>query len=346
MSYIDFYNDIKNNSISSMYIFFGQEKYLIKSALAAVESSVVDSDYKDFNYTVIDADKLNAHDVIDSAETMPFLAQKKVVIARKVPYFKTQKTGLMADEEDRLINYFKNPSESTVLIFVLEDKPDKRKAIYKNFIKNGSVIEFGTLDKSTFPKWIVKTLKASGKTVEPKILNKMVEDTGYLEYGSNKRLYDVINELNQLISYLGDRQNITVEDLNAIWKKSIEKSVFDMVDALGHRNMDAAFMIFEKLIYEGEPPVKILAMIVRHYRNLFKIKIYDNQGYSPSVMASKLKLPPFILKKQLIQTKKSSENELSSKLQECLRIEYLLKTGKLEPKLSVEMLMIKLCRGA
>ncbi len=346
MSYLDFHKDVKNNSIAPMYIFFGQEKYLIKSALEVAKDNIVDNEYTDFNYTKIDAQISGVSDIIGAVETMPFLADKKMVIIKNTPYFKPQKTGMSLDEEEALINYFNNPSEFAVVFFLLEDKPDKRKKIYKNFIKKGSVIEFGTLDKRTFPKWIVKTLKSHGKNIEPKVLNSMVDDTGYLEYGSSKRLYDVINELEQLVSYVGNREDITKEDLDAIWKKSIQKSIFDMVDALGYMNMQMAFKIYNKLIYEGEPPVKIIAIISRHYKNLFNIKIYYNKGYSPSVMASKLKLPTFILNRQLSQSKAYSKKELSLKLQECLKTEYVLKTGKIEPKLAVEILMVKLCRGA
>ncbi len=346
MSYLDFHKDIKNNSISPMYLFYGQEKYLIKSAVESAVKIIVDDEYRDFNYTVLDAENISVDEVVGAAETMPFFSERKMVVVKNSSYFKSQKTGISVDEEDRLISYFKNPSQSTVLIFLLEDKPDKRKSLYKNFAKNGAVIEFGTLDKRTFPKWVLKTLNASGKKVQPRVLDNMIADTGYLEYGSSKRLYDVINELNQLISYVGDREEITQEDLAAIWKKSIEKSVFDMTDSLGSMNMEESFKIFNKLIYEGEPPVKIMVMITRHYRNLFKIKEYDERGYSPSAMASKLKLPPFILKKQLMQTKRLSKEDLSWKLRECLNAEYSLKTGEVDAKIGVELLMMKLCRGA
>ncbi len=342
MAYTEFYSDIKHNTIAPIYIFFGKEEYLIKKALEKAVDEFIDKDYSDFNLTIFDGKNMGAGNIVDTAETMPFFCDKKLVIVKECTIFKSQKTGLSDIDVDRLNEYFKNPLRSTIIIFCLEDKPDKRRSLYKNFSKNGKVIEFSTLDKITFPRWIQKVLSDANKKASSRVIDYLVNSSGYLEYNSSIRLYDVMNELNKLISYTGLRDNITMEDIDVCWKSSVEKSIFDMVDALGYKRADDAFKISNKLIYEGEPAIKIMMMISRHYRNLFKIKIYEKQGYSPSAIASKMKLSPFILKRHMMQIKNCSISELKKYITICIQSEYELKSGKIAPKLCMELLMMQL----
>lgn len=342
MAYTEFMKHLDSSDLAPLYLFYGAEDYLITHSLNVLEEKIISPEYKDFNWIILDGQTCEVYDILKGVETLPFFGEKKVVIIKNAPFFCARKNRLDEKTEQLFKSYFENPLSTTVLIFWATDKPDKRKSLYKQFKKRGAAIEFDALDAKTFPRWIKKILKEKGKSIDEGTLSFLVEQTGYLAYKSEKNLYDVLNLLNQLIGFLGNQEVVNQGDIQSIWAPPLEKSIFDMVDALGKKRAEEALRIVQKLFEKGEPAVKIMAMVTRHFRLLLKTKVYEKKGYSPSVMATKLKVPPFAVRNQLFQIKKISEKKLIWALRRCLQTEYAMKTGRKDGHLALETLMVEL----
>ncbi len=345
MSYTEFMKDLDKDTLKPVYLFHGSEMYLVDHVMEKLQNEKIAEAYADFNWTVFDGSVCEIDEIIGTCETLPFFDERKVVVVKNAPFFGATKTRLVQDTEDELIKYLKAPSETTLLIFVSTSKPDKRKKLYKALAKAGDAIEFGKLDDRTFPKWMQKIIIESGKTIDPGTLYLLSEQTGYLEYGSDKTLYDVKNMLQKVIGFCGDKTKVEALHIETMIEKPLEKSVFDMVDALGSKRAETAFKISHKLFAEGEAPIKIMAMITRHFRLLYKTKLYMEEGYTPSALASKLKLPAFVVKKNAAQIRTFSLSQLKNMLDACAETEFKVKTGQYEGRLAVETLMVKLGRG-
>lgn len=342
MSYTDFIKELDKNTLKPVYLFYGTEKYLMDHATDKLKADLINVAYEDFNWSVFDGGVCELDEVLGNAETLPFFDDKKVVLVRNAPFFNATKNRMTGPWEEALIEYLKSPSDSTVLIFEGSAKPDKRKKLYKSLTKSGKAVEFSKLDDRSFPKWMKKVIADSGKTIDPGTLHFLTEQTAYLDYGSDKTLHDVMNMLQKVMGYCGERTSITTNDIETMIDKPLEKSIFDMVDALGSNKTDVAFRISHKLFQEGEPPIKVMAMITRHFRLLLKTKIYMNEGYTPSALSSKLKLPGFVVKKNAAQIRPFSVGRLTMMLNACKETEFAMKTGQYEGRLAVETLMVKL----
>lgn len=345
MSYLDFTKDLEKNTLKPVYLFYGSEQYLMDHAIDSLRKEKLNEAYADFNWTVFDGASCEMSEIIGNAETLPFFDEIKVVLVKNTPFFGATKNRLTQDTEDELTKYLKSPADSSILIFMSSAKPDKRKKLFKAVKGSGGVVEFGKLDDRTFPKWMQKAIIESGKTIDPGTLHMLSEQTGYLEYGSEKTLLDVKNMLQKVIGYCGERTKVEAKDIETMIDKPLEKSVFDMVDALGNKRVQTAFKIGHKLFEEGEPPIKIMAMITRHFRLLYKTKLYMNEGYTPSTLGKKLKLPAFVVKKNAAQIRTFSLSQLKQMLDACVETEFKVKTGQYEGRLAVEMLMVKLSRA-
>lgn len=346
MSYADFMKELEKNTLKPVYLFYGSEKYLMDHATDKLKADLINAAYEDFNWSVFDGGACELDEVLGNAETLPFFDDKKVVLVRNAPFFNATKNRMTVAWEEALIQYLKSPSDSTILIFQGSAKPDKRKKLYKSLTKSGKAVEFGKLTDRTFPKWMNKVIADAGKTIDPGTLHFLTEQTAYLDYGSDKTLHDVMNMLQKVIGFCGERTSVTANDIETMIDKPLEKSIFDMVDALGGNKTDVAFRISHKLFEEGEPPIKVMAMITRHFRLLLKTKIYMNEGYTPSALSSKLKLPGFVVKKNAAQIRPFSVGRLTQMLNACKDTEFAMKTGQYEGRLAVETLMVKLSQRA
>jgi len=345
MSYADFMKELDNDNLKPVYLFYGTEMYLMDHSIDKLRTEKVNDAYADFNWSVFDGSSAEIDEILGNCETLPFFDDSKVVLIRNAPFFNATKNRLTTATEEALIEYLKKPSDTSVVVFLGTAKPDKRKKLYKALTKSGKAVEFGKLNDRTFPKWMQKIINEAGKTIDPGTLHFLTEQTAYLDYGSEKTLHDVQNMLQKVIGYCGDREKITSTDIETMIDKPLEKSVFDMVDALGSNKTDVAFRISHKLFEEGEPPIKVLAMVTRHFRLLLKTKMYMDEGYTPSALSSKLKLPAFVVKKNAAQIRPFSMKRLAYMLNSCKETEFAVKTGQYEGRLAIETLMVKLSRS-
>ena len=103
----------------------------------------------DFNYTKINFKDTTVEQIIEEAQTLPFLADRKVIVVEEAILFTAQKSGTAVNHNvDLLIDYIKNKSDDTLLIFtVITEKLDKRKKITKLMAERGKQIEINDMNE-------------------------------------------------------------------------------------------------------------------------------------------------------------------------------------------------------
>lgn len=175
----------------------------------------------------------------------------------------------------------------------------------------------------------------------------------------------LVMEVEKLILYIGDRKEITTEDVKAITSSSAEAVAWDFTDALGERRLDEALRILRQLIFQGESPVGIMFAIESLYQNLMQYRAYIDQswlkfgsGYGANAvqwgsdpemekMFSQLPSDPrgihwFRTSKLAQQAKKYSAEELRVCQKRLLETHEQLVSSGIPQELILEMLVIKL----
>ena len=126
-------NDIKRQEFKKVYLLYGEERYLIKQYRDKLKKALISPD-DTMNYSSFEGEDLNVKEIIDLAETLPFFADKRVILVEGSKLFK--KGG------DELGEYLADLPETTYFIFV-EEEVDKRSKLFKAVGKCGNAIEFG-----------------------------------------------------------------------------------------------------------------------------------------------------------------------------------------------------------
>jgi len=335
--------DIRNGKIENLYLLYGREGFLINIILKELENKYIDSLNRNFNYIVLEGENLSIDNLINNCETTPFMGEKKLVIVKESNLFSSNKSK-DSQSEEALIKYLNDLSKSTLLIFVEGESIDKRKKIYKEIKKYGYIYEFSRLSRTELIKWIRDYFSKSNISISNNSINHFIDVIGYDDKNSSKTLYDIDNEMKKICNFVGNKLEVTNEDIEIVLNKTLDNNIFALVDAVAEKKGDKGLSILNQLLTLGEPEAKILHMLVRQFKILNFIKIMLEKGYTTMAISPKLSLPNYILKKNVKQSSLFSSHEILNLLNIALETDKKIKTGYMNPRLALEIFIVKCCQ--
>ncbi len=332
--YKEIFNDIKKKQVYNLYLFYGEEEYVKEQALFQLTKTVVSQDMAALNHQVVDGSTVTADDIIYACETLPFMAEKRLVVVKDLPALLGAKTSF---DENKLKSYLCRLPSTTCLVFYCTGQINKRKSLYNGIQKSGLVVEFQLLKQNEISGWVVNNLRRTGKQISASALRHFINIAG-------NRLEKIHTELNKLLDYTGDNKYITEEDIDMVVSPSVEYTIFQLVEAVGTMNVEQALYYFDRLLSDGENIFSILIMISRHIRIIFQCKGLSDKGLTADAIARKIDAHPYTVKKCLQQSRYFTTNKLKTAMDECLKTDYGIKSGRVQPRIGVEMLIIKMCK--
>ena len=317
-------NDIKMGKIKNVYLLYGEERYLITQYKEKLKNAIIPPD-DTMNFASFEGGDINPKEVMDLAETLPFFADRRLILI--------EDSGFANGECEDLASYLSEAPNTTFFLFV-EKKVDKRSKLYKAVKKVGNAVEFVTPDQGTLAKWIGGRVKKEGKNMSNSAYNLFIEKTG-TDMGNIDR------ELEKLLCYTLDKDNIEVEDIEAIITEQIQNKVFDMVEAIANHNQKVALDLYYDLLAMKESPFGIIALINRHFKVMLTVKIMKGQGFADGDIASKAGCPPWAVKKYFAQSRSFSVAQLKQALKDGADYEEASKSGRLLPQMAVELFIVE-----
>ena len=315
--------DIKNQSFSHIYLLYGEEAYLRKQYTERLREAMCTKDDQ-MNNHFYDGKDINIGEIIDLAETLPFLAERRVIFISN--------SGLFKSGGEQMAEYLSSPNESTYFVFT-ESEVDKRSKLYKSVQSKGYISEFATQDENTLKRWVGTTLAKEGKQIRESVVELFLNKTG-------TDMENIHSELEKLICYCIDKTEITADDVNEICTTRVSNHIFDMTEAIAEGNTTKALNLYYDLLALKEPPMRILFLIARQYNILLQVKNMKNKGYDNKAIASKVSLPPFVINKYISQAARFKTSQLVSAVNACVQAEEDIKTGKLNDMMSVEIIIL------
>ncbi|MBQ0058402.1 MAG: DNA polymerase III subunit delta [Lachnospiraceae bacterium] len=317
--------DIKAGDIKRVYVLFGPEAYLRQAYRQRLCRAVV-SDDDTMNRNVFSVIDTRQGDIIEQAETMPFFAEKRLIYVRD--------SGLFKSGSDELADYMSNLPDYVVIVFD-EDEVDKKSRLYKACDKNGRVVEFTALGEDDLRQYVAGTLGRGGKRITLANCNLLLERTG-------NDLGRINNELDKLVNYVDEREEVTKEDIELLVARELSDNVFDLVSAVSEHKKKLAISLYHDLLAKKEPPMKILSLIQRQFRQMLTISELYGDGLGRDAVAEQMHLSSFVVKKLSVISRSYKENALRAAVERCIALEEDVKNGRLSDRLAVELLLIQL----
>ena len=321
--------DIKQNTFRHAYLLYGEERYLKKQYTDKLREALCAGD-DNMNTHFYSGKDVSVGEVIDLAETMPFLAERRVIFISD--------SGLFKSGGEKLAEYLAAPSETAYFVFT-ESEVDKRSKLFKAVQSSGRVVEFTVQDEQTLKKWIAGILGKEDKKITENTVQLFLQKTG-------TDMENIQMELEKLICYCMDREVVTSEDVETICTNRISNHIFDMINAVADGNKRRALQLYYDLLALKEPPMRILFLIARQCNLLLQVKEMRARGYDSKAIAPKIGVPPFIAGKYITQAGRFKTPVLRSAVEQCVEAEEAVKSGRMNDMMSVEILILSVLQSA
>lgn len=311
-----------------VYLLTGPEEFLKEEEIRRIKSKLFNDKDAVFNYNVFYAKEADAQTILEVAKSLPFISSHRLLVVRDVD-------KLSPSNKELLLSYIRNPNSQTVLVL---ETSQENEAYFSNLVlKYGKVIHFKKLRDDEVGHWVERRVNANRKRIETKAIEAIVQNVG-------DDLRNLANAIDTLILYLGDRDLILEEDVQTLIGISSVSSIFELVDAIGQKDTQGALRVLSSLFNSGEKPPQILGLIAWHWRRLWQAKQFLSRGETKYGVGDKLGIRGYFLDKVFRQLSNFQLAELKEGFNYLLEIDVDIKMGRLDPRLCLEMLVVRLCQ--
>ena len=320
--------DIKTGQLKQIYLLYGAEAYLKKQYRDKLKNAMAAPD-DNMNFTAFEGKDINAKEVIDLAETMPFFAERRVILIENSGFFK--------NSAEEMAEHLKQMAPATHFIFV-EEEVDKRSKMYKAVKNAGKIVEFATQGEELLTRWILGRLKREGKNITGNVMKLFLSKTG-------SDMSNIDKELEKLICYTMEKDVIEASDVEAVVTEQISNKIFDMVNAVAEHDQRKALDYYYDLLALKEPPMRIMFLITRQFQILFHVKDMTMKRLDQHTIAQKAGIPDFAVRRNQAQARGFSLEQLEQALRDGAAYEEAVKTGKMNDQMAVELFLLTYSRA-
>ena len=315
--------DIKTGEFKQIYLLYGEEAFLKNSYKNRLKEVIIGDDT--MNFARFEGKGLDVDELIRLADTMPFFAERRLILVEDSGFFKSA--------SDALVQYLPSMPDTTILLFV-ETEVDKRNRLYKKVKDMGYAAELNRQDSAQLARWAGGILTREQKKITKHTMELFLSMAG-------DDMENIRMELEKLISYTLSREVITDEDVLAVCTVQVTNRIFEMVSAIVNRQPRKAMDLYEDLLTLKEPPMRILFLIARQFNQLLQVKELMAKGMDKGTIASKLKMQPFVVGKTMPQARQFGREQILSYVEFCVETEEAVKSGRLQDRLAVELLITR-----
>src|SRR5688572_20783145 len=334
------------------------------------------------DHEIIDAQVSNSGEALkalarlrEALNTLPFFGGGKAVWLQNCTFLGDERAAsaqAVTESLAELAQELKGFNWENVRLLISAGKIDKRKVFYKTLEKLGAVEAFAAWSMDD-KNWVgeaetlaTRTLKGRSKEISDEALAELVESVG-----PNSR--DLANEVEKLSLYIGERKQISPEDVAAVVTRNKQARAFALGDALGDRDLPRLLRTLDEELWtmkfdSQKSEIGLLYGLITKVRAMLFLKEMVREGWIKGdvdysrfkgqlerVPAGKLpedrrfnplSMNPYVLYKALPQAKRYSSEELIRAMELLLDCNRRLIFSNLDEALVLQQTLVQIVRGA
>ena len=319
---------------TNAFLIYGPENFYKDKILSKIENHFTDETSRDFDHITFYGDECSGTEIVEQLESLPFLAETKVVVIKNYDKMIAQKADLIA-------TYLQNQMQTSILIIVAE-KIDKRKSAGKLISQHCLNIECKQpYNSSELVRWLRDAQRARKFTMENSAVNLFANSIETNYFVAN-------NELEKLLIYTKNARNITVEDVENVIGKTKTNTVFELQNSLGQKNLKKALTIIENMFSSTDDKIGIfvISMLTRFFLTIWKVNALQLHNLSNSEITSRHLNEVFYKFRgdYIDYASHFSRTEVKQIFSLLLKADAELKSLPLTEKIILEPLIINICR--
>lgn len=337
------------------YLFHGPNALDRDERIAEMKARLGEPDMASLNTTLIERGAA-LKDLIAACDAMPFLTDKRLVIAENwvsglgAPKSKKKDAKTEAPSQlDDLIAYLPLMPDTTRLVLAEDGTLAETHPLVKlgaDKASGGTVKAFGLPNDPV--RWITERAKAKGGDISReaalllsnKINRGSANDRDHTEADSRTYLFKLDNELEKLVSYALNRR-IESKDVEALVQDEDVADIFKFIDAISMRDAGTAYRVMRGVLARGESPLVVLSHLARQNRLLIQAKDYPN--LNSDQLAQTIGVHPFVAKKVSQQAGRFTLTQLEDAHAALLNADVAIKTGRMDDVTALDLVVAAMC---
>ena len=362
--------------LSNVFCVFGTDDGKVKEAATKLVQELTPPDAGEFGLEIVEGNADNSEhaskicgQMVEAIQTLPFFGGDKVVWLKGANFFADNVTGRSEATKgavENLLNVLTQSTPPTVKVVISASEVDKRRTFFTT-MKKVATMQLHDLPDVSRAGWEEGVAQMVAQRARERGLRFSAEALEFFVLLAGQHSRQIENELEKLDVYLGDRRDVTTEDVRTMVSQSRAGVVFELGDAIGRKDIPLALKLIDQLLYRGESAIGILlAAIVPKTRNLFYAKLVEEQfglrAFQYNEYQAKLgRLPPaetswigrtkegkisaYPLFLAAREVKGFSSEQLRKAMSACLEANTRLVTTQLDHKTVLSQLVIRIVTG-
>ena len=330
-------NQIKNRDFQRLYIFHGEETFLLHHYLDRMKKDLVDDLTESFNFHRFNQENFLLQSFVDSVEGFPMMAEATMVLVDEVDLFK-----LPEGDRKKLTEVFSDIPDWCTVVFTYETvawKPDKRqKKLWDAISGNGLIVEFEKQNQRDLIAWVSKHFLNQGKRISNDLCAYLIDITG----GTMTAL---AGEIRKIVSYSG-ADEIKKSDIDAVTEPVLDAVVFQMTDLLSEGRYGQALEKLQQLLKMQQEPLAILGGIGGHFRRISAARTLLDHGKSAAELAKLSGLQDYAARKSMEAARKFRPEFCRKAAELVLETDRKIKTSFDDADRLLELLILQLAQEA
>lgn len=267
-----------STKVLPFYVVFGDEPFLKRQVLKSLRQRVLGPEGDEFGQASLAGDKVAFAEVFDDVETASFFSPRRLIVVDNADPFVTKSRALLEKHLGRL----KGPN-----VLALEVKTWPSNTRLAKMVPDAASISCKALASQRLVSWCVQWASSSYQKQLPQPAATLLVDL----IGAEMGMLD--QELLKLSIYVGQREKITVEDVDRLVGQSRAENVWKIFDVLAEGNLSQALKMLDRLLDQGEAPLALLGAIGSQLRKMAQATRLARNGISLGAALAQAGIPPF-----------------------------------------------------
>ena len=330
-------NAIKSKNLGRLYIFHGEESFLLNHYLTQIKKILLDPLTESFNYHRLNNETFDIQSFADAVENLPMMADATFVQVDDVDVFK-----LNEGDRNKVAEILGDVPDYCTVIFTYDTvswKPDKRlKKLWEAVSENGEIVEFAKQDQRDLIAWVTRHFAAHKKQISGDLCAYLIDITG----GTMTALS---GEIDKICAYSGADQ-IKKTDIDAVTEPVLDAVVFQMTDLLSAGRYDQALLKLQQLLKMQQEPLAILGAIGGHFRRISAARTLMDNGRNASDLQKLCGIPDYPARKTMDAARRFKPEFCRKAAELVMETDYQMKTSFDDSQRLLELLILQLAQEA
>lgn len=330
-------NAIRAKEPERLYIFHGEEKFLLHHYFNQLKNLLLDDLTESFNYHKFNSETFSLQGFVDSVEAFPMMAERTLVHVDDVDLFK-----LPEGEREKIGETLGDIPDWCTVVFTHETvnwKPDKRlKKLWEPIQNNARIVDFQKQNQRELISWVGRHFMARGKRISNDLCAYLIDIT-------DGTMTSLSGEIHKISAYSG-AEEIRKSDIDAVTEPVLDAVVYQMTDAISQGDYGLALQKLQQLLKMQQEPLGILGAIGGHFRRISTARTLQENGRTATELAKLYGMQDYPARKSMEAARKFSPQLCRRAAELVLETDRKIKTSFDDPERLLELLILQLAQEA